>query len=252
LSTETQTHRTLRGIRGMTAVAVLLAAGTAVGCRQNMHNQHKVNTLGPSTFFEDGQGARPLPAHTVARGDLRQGSTYTGLDAANKPVAQMPFPVTRDLLLRGQERYNIFCSPCHDRVGTGLGMIVRRGYKQPSSYHIDRLRNAPVGYFFNVMTEGYGVMPSYAPQVPVKDRWAIAAYIRVLQYSQNARLADLSGLPADVRQRVEAGLKNAPSPRTSGQGAGPGQGVQRPGSFSQNQQRGTQNEQPPTPKDDQP
>jgi hypothetical protein len=243
LSTETQPHRSLRGIA---AAAVLLAAA---GCRQNMHNQHKVNTLGPSTFFEDGQGARPLPAHTVARGDLRQGATYTGLDAAHKPVAQMPFPVTRELLLRGQERYNIFCSPCHDRVGTGQGMIVRRGYKQPTSYHIDRLRSAPVGYFFNVMTEGYGVMPSYAPQIPVKDRWAIAAYIRVLQYSQNARLADLAGLPPGVRQRIDAGLKNAPAPVT-GQGAGPGQGVQRPGAFSENQQRGTQNEQPPTPREE--
>ena len=190
---------------------LLLAAGAAAGCRQNMHNQHKINTLGPSTFFEDGQGARPLPAHTVARGDLREGFAYTGLDAGGKPVTQMPFPVTRQVLLRGQERYDVFCSPCHDRVGTGRGMIVRRGYKQPTSYHIERLRNAPVGYFFNVMTEGYGVMPSYAPQVPVKDRWAIAAYIRVLQYSQNARLADLSGLPADVRQKIEGDLRKAPS-----------------------------------------
>jgi mono/diheme cytochrome c family protein len=204
LITETQTQRTLRNIRGIAAVVVLLATA---GCRQNMHNQHKINTLGPSTFFADGQGARPLPAHTVARGDLREGFAYTGLDAAGKPAAQMPFPVTRQVLLRGQERYNVFCSPCHDRAGNGRGMIVRRGYKQPTSYHIERLRNAPVGYFFNVMTEGYGVMPSYAPQVPVSDRWAIAAYIRVLQYSQNARLADL---PADVRQKVEADLQKAP------------------------------------------
>jgi hypothetical protein len=183
-------------------MALLLAAG----CRQNMHNQHKIQPLEPSDFFTDGQGARPLPAHTVARGDLREGFTYTGLDAANKPVNQMPFPVTREFLLRGQERYNIYCSPCHDRLGTGQGMIVRRGYKQPSSYHIPRLRSAPVGYFFNVMTEGFGVMPSYAPQVPVKDRWAIAAYIRVLQYSQNARLADLAGLPPEERQKVETDL----------------------------------------------
>jgi mono/diheme cytochrome c family protein len=175
-----------------------------------MHNQHKVQPLGASTFFEDGQGARPLPAHTVARGDLREGSAgdssaYTGLNAAGSPVAEMPFPVTRQVLLRGQERYNVFCSPCHGRLGDGLGMIVQRGYKQPASYHIERLRGAQVGYFFNVMTEGFGVMPSYASQVPVADRWAIAAYIRALQYSQNARLADL---PAADRQKVEADLQS--------------------------------------------
>ena len=181
------------------------------GCRQNMHNQHKIEPLEASNFFADGQGARPLPAHTVARGDLREGFEFTGLDAANKPVDQLPFPVTREVLRRGQERFNIYCSPCHDRLGTGRGMIVRRGFKQPTSYHIPRLRSAPVGYFFNVMTEGFGVMPSYAPQVPVADRWAIAAYIRVLQYSQNARLAELP--PAD-RQKVEQQLAN---PRGSGE-----------------------------------
>jgi hypothetical protein len=180
------------------ALSLLLA-----GCRQNMHNQHKIEPLEASNFFADGQGARPLPAHTVARGDLRQGFAYTGLDDAGRPVDQMPFPVTPELLRRGQERFNVFCSPCHDRLGTGRGMIVRRGYKQPPSYHTERLRSAPVGYFFNVMTEGFGVMPSYASQVPVRDRWAIAAYVRVLQYSQNARLADL---PPEARRRVEAGL----------------------------------------------
>jgi mono/diheme cytochrome c family protein len=174
-----------------------------------MHNQHKVKTLGASDFFAGGQGARPLPAHTVARGDQRVGFVYSGLDAANKPVDRMPFPVTRELLQRGRERFDIFCSPCHDRLGTGRGMIVRRGYKQPSSYHIERLRNAPIGYFVNVMTEGFGVMPSYAPQVPVEDRWAIAAYIRVLQYSQNVRLADLS---PEVRRRVEDDLRQTAAP----------------------------------------
>lgn len=201
-----------------------LALAAAAGCRQNMHNQHKVETYEPSDFFADGQGARPLPAHTVARGDLRAGFAYTGLDSANRPAAQMPFPLTREVLVRGQERYNIYCSPCHDRTGTGQGMIVRRGYKQPTSYHDPRLRASPIGYFVNVITEGYGVMPSYAPQVPVADRWAIAAYIRVLQYSQNANLAELS--PA-ARQRVEADLARAggtPVPGASG-----AQGVQRPG-----------------------
>ena len=188
--------------------ALLLAAG----CRQNMHNQHKVKTLGPSDFFADGQGARPIPAHTVARGELREGWLYTGLDSAGKPSAEMPFPVTRELLQRGRDRFNIFCSPCHDRLGTGHGMIVQRGYKQPTSYHIDRLRAAPVGYFYNVVTEGFGVMPSYAPQVTVADRWAIAAYIRVLQYSQSASQADLANLTPEQRQKVEADLAKAVTP----------------------------------------
>ncbi len=181
-------------------LALLVAAA---GGRPNMHNQHKVKTLGPSTFFADGQGARPIPAHTVARGDLREGFAFTGLGADNKPVAQLPFPVTREVLLRGQERFNIYCSPCHGRLGNAQGMIPQRGYKPPTSYHIERLRTAPVGYFFNVMTEGYGVMPTYAPQIPVADRWAIAAWIRVLQYSQNAKLADL---PAADQQRVQTEL----------------------------------------------
>jgi mono/diheme cytochrome c family protein len=171
-----------------------------------MHNQHKAKPLAASDFFADGQAARPLPAHTVARGSLREGSLYTGLDAANRPVAEMPYPVTRELLRRGQERYNVFCSPCHDRLGTGRGMIVQRGFKQPESYHIARLRSAPVGYFFNVTTEGFGVMPSYAQQVPVEDRWAIAAYIRALQLSQNARRADLAALPPERRQAIEQDL----------------------------------------------
>ena len=190
-------------------LALLTAAS---GCRQNMHNQHKVKTLGPSTFFADGQGARPIPAHTVARGDLREGFAYTGLGADNKPVAEMPFPVTREVLLRGQERFNIYCSPCHGRLGNAQGMIPQRGFKPPTSYHIERLRTAPVGYFFNVMTEGYGVMPTYAPQIPVADRWAIAAWIRVLQYSQNAKLAEL---PAAVQQRVQEDLNPAAGARPS-------------------------------------
>jgi mono/diheme cytochrome c family protein len=193
----------------MTAALLLLAAA---GCRQNMHNQHKVKTLAASDFFPDGQGARPIPAHTVARGDLREGWAYTGLDAANKPAVDLPFPLTREVLERGQQRYDIFCSPCHDRQGTGRGMIVQRGYKQPTSYHVERLRNAPVGYFYNVITEGFGVMPSYAPQVSVADRWAIAAYIRVLQYRQTAKLADL---PPERRQAVESELAKVPSPSPS-------------------------------------
>ena len=194
------------------AASLLLAAG----CRQNMHNQNKVKPLQASPFFEDGQASRPLPAHTVARGELREGPAYSGLGADGQPVAEMPFPVTREVLLRGQERYNVFCAPCHGRTGEGRGMIVLRGYKQPTSFHDPRLRSSPVGYFVNVMTEGFGVMPSYAPQVPVNDRWAIAAYLRALQYSQNARLADLAqaGVPAERMRQIEADLAGtSPDPR---------------------------------------
>ena len=193
----------------LAASVLLIIAIIAAGCRQNMHNQHKVKTLAASDFFADGQGARPI---TVARGDLREGWAYTGVDAANKPVAELPFPLTREVLVRGEQRFNIYCSPCHDRQGTGRGMIVQRGYKQPTSYHIERLRNAPVGYFYNVITEGFGVMPSYAPQVPVADRWAIAAYIRVLQYRQTAKLADLEKLSSERRQAIQADLDKSPTP----------------------------------------
>lgn len=198
-------------------ILALAACVLAAGCRLNMHDQHKVKPLGASTFFADGQGARPLPAHTIARGDLREGFAFTGLGPDNKPVAQMPpeIQVTKELLLRGQERFNIYCSPCHGRLGLGNGMIVQRGYKQPTSYHIERLRTAPIGYFFNVMTEGYGVMPTYAPQIPVHDRWAIAAYIRVLQYSQNANAADLASLSQEDQQKVQQDLNPQPQPKAS-------------------------------------
>jgi len=180
-------------------VAVLVLAG----CRQNMHNQNKVRPLRQSTFYDDGLSARPIPQDTVARGGPGETiAPYDGLTLARTTTATPP-PITPALLRRGRERFDIFCSPCHDRTGSGHGMIVRRGYKQPTSYHSDRLRNVPIDYFVQVMTEGFGVMPSYAAQVPPEDRWAIAAYIRALQYSQNARLADL---PADRRPAVEREL----------------------------------------------
>jgi mono/diheme cytochrome c family protein len=225
-------------------LAVLLVL--LAGCRQNMHNQNKVEPYEPSPFFADGQASRPLPAGTVARGDVREGSAYTGLDASNQPISQLPFPVTRADLLRGQERYDIFCSPCHGRAGEGLGMIVRRGFKQPTSFHDERLRSSPVGYFYNVITEGFGVMPSYAPQIPVKDRWQIAAYIRALQYSQNARLAEL---PAARRAAVEAELRGeggegAPGTPRPGQG---GRGVTRPGPRGEYDERPDPSEVPDEP-----
>jgi mono/diheme cytochrome c family protein len=117
-----------------------------------------------------------------------------------QPATTFPFPITESVVKRGQERYNIYCSPCHDALGTGQGMIVRRGFKKPNSYHIDRLRQAPVGYYFDVITNGFGVMPSYAEQVAVADRWAIISYIRALQLSQHASIEDV---PADKRSELE-------------------------------------------------
>ncbi len=222
MNSERRFHRTAGRRTALLAAGLALAA--AAGCRQNMHNQAKYKTLAESDFFPDGLSARPLPAHTVARGFLRDTPLYTGLGPDGRPLATFPFPVTRQVLERGEQRFNIFCSPCHDRTGSGRGMIVQRGYKQPPSYHIDRLRSSPVGYFYNVITEGFGVMPSYASQIPPADRWAIVAYVRALQLAQNARLADLS--PGE-RQRLDAAFQRTAAGELP-PGEGPGLGVQRP------------------------
>ncbi len=199
--------RSLRSLRSPVLLGLALAMVPLAACRNNMHNQNKVRPLRESTFYPDGASARPLPAHTVPTGPVEDEAFYSGVHD-RQPVAAVPFPVTRDVLLRGEQRFNIFCSPCHGRLGDGNGMIVTRGYKQPTSFHDDRLRNAQVGYFFNVMTQGFGIMPSYASQIPAADRWSIAAYIRVLQLSQNARLADL---PPAAQKAVENDLAQPPA-----------------------------------------
>ena len=171
----------------VTALLALVA-----GCRQDMHDQPKYKPLRASTLFRDGLSARSLPADTVARGHLDEDvELYTGKTAGGKLVEALPVPFTPELLERGRERFNIYCTPCHDRLGTGRGMVVRRGFKQPPSYHIDRLRQAPAGHFFDVMTNGFGAMPDYRGQIAPVDRWAIVAYIRALQRSQQATLADV-------------------------------------------------------------
>lgn len=171
------------------------------GCQQEMANQPRYKPLAASPFFEDGRSARDLVPGTVARGQLHlEEALYTGKDQGDA-VTNLPLPLTHELMARGRERYNIYCTPCHDHVGMGHGMIVQRGYPRPPSFHISRLRQAPIGHFFVVMTHGYGAMPEYAPQVPPQDRWAIAAYIRALQLSQYAPVAEL---PADVWQQLEA------------------------------------------------
>jgi mono/diheme cytochrome c family protein len=165
-----------------------------------MHDQPRIKPLAENSFFANGSGARVPPAGSVARGQLRADRELeTGrladdsLLAALPAVEQARFEGDRTAyLLRGRDRFDVFCSPCHGKAGAGDGMVVRRGYKQPTSYHTDRLRQVPIGYLFDVMTHGFGVMPSYAAQVPVGDRWAIAAYVRTLQLSQHFDAAALS------------------------------------------------------------
>src|SRR5262245_9223837 len=169
-----------------------------------MHDQNKVEPYEASDFYPDGLSARPIPANTVARNaNGAKIAPYTGLTLAPAPAVSGPPPVTLALLKRGQERFNVYCSPCHSRVGDGQGMIVQRGYKQPTSYYDPRLVNVPTDYFVQVMTQGFGVMPSYASQVSLDDRWPIANYIGALQYSRNANLADLS---PEERAEVESRL----------------------------------------------
>jgi mono/diheme cytochrome c family protein len=207
---------TPRGKRGSRFCCLLLSAVCLLGfagCRRDMQDQPKAKPYRSSSFFKDGLSSRPLVEGTVARGWLREDKElYTGKKtgaaaataqpgpAAIMPMAdagaaqvsaaypddvdKFPFPITQEILDRGQERFEIFCSVCHGLTGNADGMIVRRGFRKPPSYHEQRLREAPVGHFFDVVTNGWGAMPSYASQVPVHDRWAIIAYIRALQLSQ--------------------------------------------------------------------
>jgi len=172
-------------------LALLALIAITAGCRIDMHIQPYYRPLAKSEFFADDRSARLPVEGTVARGDLREDTYfYTGKIGGN-PGDYMPFPVTAGVLARGRERYNITCTPCHGRVGDGKGFIPTRGFRQPPSFHIDRLRKAPIGYLFDVDTNGFGVMPDYAAQVAPRDRWCIAAYIRALQLSQNATSADV-------------------------------------------------------------
>ncbi len=147
--------------------AVVLVLASGVACRQDMHDQPKYIPLRPTDFFADGRSERQLIDGTVARGHLNDDAAYfDGKGPDGKAVQQFPFPVTKEVLLRGQNRFNIYCTPCHDRLGDGNGMVVRRGYRHPPSYHIDRLRQAADGYIFDVITNGFGAMPDYAAQIP--------------------------------------------------------------------------------------
>ncbi len=222
-----------RSISNAVAWASVLVLLLACGCQQKMAAQPSFDTYEPCEFFKDGMTARQLPQGTVARGHLRIDSAlFTGIEpgsAARSPAAssagnssqqpsvdrllaaeaarfegvvdEFPIPVTREVVEHGRNRFMIYCVVCHDPLGAGHGKIVERGYTKPPSYHIDRLRDAPVGHFFRVITEGYGSMPSYAAQIPVRDRWAIVAYVRALQLSQHFSRDEL---PEQLRQKWQA------------------------------------------------
>lgn len=191
------------------ALAGLLAALSLAGCERAMHNMYQQPRYDPgdaSTLFPDGSASRPPPAGSVPMAAGTLATTSSGRRGRDVPAewqaadaATSPPPITQALLARGQERYSIYCLPCHSPLGDGDGPIVRRGFPQPPSYHEARLRDAPDRYFYDVMTHGYGIMHSYADRVSPQDRWAIVAYIRALQLSQHAPVAQL---PAEVRAKL--------------------------------------------------
>jgi len=193
-------RRNLTSLSRVRALAVVLVSLALAGCRQDMHDAPRYEPLEASTFFANGQASRALVANTVPRGLLREDTHLNEGRVDGQLATTFPMAVTPAVMQRGQERFNVFCSPCHGRTGSGNGMVVQRGFRAPPSYHEERLRNAPVGYFFDVMTNGFGAMQDYASQVPVADRWAIAAYIRALQLSQRATLADV---PANRRADLD-------------------------------------------------
>jgi mono/diheme cytochrome c family protein len=205
---------------GAAWLLILLAAG----CRQDMHDQPRYKPLAATGFFGDGRSARPEIAGTVPRGRSSLGgpdpaflrideARYTG-KIKDEDIDYFPFAITRADLERGQQRFYIYCSPCHSRIGDGNGMVVRRGYRQAASYHTEKLMQAPVGHFFDVITNGFGAMPSYGSRLEPDDRWRIAAYIRVLQFSQ---AAPVSAVPGEMRGELD---KNPVTPKpTVAQGA---------------------------------
>lgn len=196
--------RFLRKDWRFTSLAILACATLMAGCRQDMHNQPKMIPQRGTEFFADHRGARPQVENTVARGQLREDSYfYTGVvEGANgyrEERDMMPFPVTMTVLERGQERFNVYCTPCHSRVGNGLGEIVERGYKPAANLHDQVRASQPLSHYFYVMTHGYGAMPDYSAQLTPEDRWAVAAYIRALQLSQAATAQDV---PSGVQVRT--------------------------------------------------
>jgi len=193
-------------VRGRRLLGLVLLA-SAAACRQDMHDQPKYRPLRESELFADKRSARPLVEGTVARGTLREDRAFFTGKTADGFVSEIPVPVTAELVARGRSQYQVFCAPCHGSTGRGDGMVVQRGFKKPSSYHVDRLRQIPIGYFYDVITIGFGAMADYAAQLPPPDRWAIAAYVRTLQLSQYDSVGDV---PEDERGELDRSLAAAP------------------------------------------
>ena len=195
-------NKAAEGAEKTLLLAIVAAVLIGAGCRQDMHDGPRYEAYEASDTFADQRASRTPPAGTVARGWLRADEAlYTG-KVNGQAVATFPFAIAREGLARGQQRYNIYCTPCHGRIGDGNGMVVQRGLRQAASFHQDRLRQETPGYFFDVITNGFGAMPDYAAQIPVEDRWLIVAYVRALQLSQHASIDDV---PADQRAALDAG-----------------------------------------------
>lgn len=192
-----------RAVLGVLATLLVLAA---TGCRQDMHDQPRFEPLERSSFFEDRKAGRMQVVGTVARGELNEDAhLHTGF-VGDDLATTFPFAMTREDLARGRQRFDIMCSPCHGRVGHGDGIVVRRGFRAPPSYHSERLRGVPPGHFFDVVTNGFGAMGDFSDRLSVEDRWRVAAYIRVLQLSQAATMGDL---PGDVKSEFQDALGGA-------------------------------------------
>jgi mono/diheme cytochrome c family protein len=196
------------------AVVVVAIAALVAACRQDMHDAPRYDPLEASPVFARGASALPLVEGTVARGKLNEDDLLHTGKVGGQISAVFPFVVARADLDRGEQRFNIYCAPCHGRTGDGNGMVVQRGYRQPASYHVDRLRTAPAGYFFDVMTSGFGAMPDYRAQVSVEDRWRIVAYIRALQLTRSGTMDDV---PADEMNRL---MNPAPAAPVLGESGG--------------------------------
>jgi mono/diheme cytochrome c family protein len=209
-------------------LAFLLGTVLALGgCRQDMQDQPRFKPLAESDFYADLRSARPPVEGAVARGQLNADVYFYTGKVGNNPGDYMPFPVSADFLARGQQRYDIYCAPCHSRLGDGNGVIPSRGFpRKPPSFHIERLRKAPLGYFFDIMTNGFGIMPDYASQIPPRDRWAIVGYVRALQLSQGATAGDVPAgqkVPSQPPDFKEPG-SGATLPESESKGPSPNQG----------------------------
>jgi mono/diheme cytochrome c family protein len=192
----------------------LVSAGLFGACRQDMHDQPRYKAYGQSAFFADGRNMRPLVPGTVAQGHLMEDDHFYRGKVDGKLAETFPMEVTAEILARGKERYQIYCQPCHSPVGDGNGMIVQRGMKRPPSYHIERLQKSAPGYFFDVITNGFGVMYDYSDRILPEDRWAIVAYVRVLQQSQATNVSELTPEERAKLDAIPTSTTNGPSSST--------------------------------------